>query len=257
MLLHSIIDPGGNMNIQNSMKEIRSFNEANANPALVQKYARYFVEGYDAFGVDGKAAEVQRKQWFTDWSREHDLDWFLDLGDQLVKTGKYEEGWTAMSFIILQVKSIKPETFTRVGAWLDEGGLRNWAHVDTFSSELLSQFLVNQVVPLSAFADWRNSPTKWKRRAVPVTLIKALKLDCQTDELLVFIDPMMGDTEKVVHQGLGWFLREAWKRDRGPVEVFLLKWKDTCARLIIQYATEKMSREEKLRYRKVKSVKTA
>jgi 3-methyladenine DNA glycosylase AlkD len=109
------------------------------------------------------------------------------------------------------------------------------------------------VVPLSAFAGWRSASSKWKRRAVPVTLIKTLKLGYKTGELLAFIDPMMGDTEKVVHQGLGWFLREAWKLDRQPVEAFLLKWKDTCARLIIQYATEKMTKEEKLRYRKVKA----
>jgi hypothetical protein len=31
-----------------------------------------------------------------------------------------------------------------------------------------------------------------------------------------------------------------------------LKWKDTCARLIIQYATEKMTKEEKLGFKKVK-----
>ena len=72
-------------------------------------------------------------------------------------------------------------------------------------------------------------------------------------ELLGFIDPMMGDSEKVVHQGLGWFLREAWKRDPQSVESFLMKWKDTCARLIIQYATEKMNKEEKLRFRKIKT----
>ncbi len=50
---------------------------------------------------------------------------------------------------------------------------------------------------------------------MPVTLIKALKLDYTIPELLAFIDPLMGDGEKVVHQGLGWFLREAWKRDPG------------------------------------------
>jgi 3-methyladenine DNA glycosylase AlkD len=240
------------MDIPQALQEIRAFCVTNANAALVQKYAKYFVEGYDAYGVEGKLIESQRKQWFADWSVEHDLDWFLDLGDRLVKTGKYEEGWIAMGFIILQIKSITPDTLTRLGAWLEEGELRNWAHIDTLSGELLSQFLVRKVVPLSAFIDWHSSPSKWKRRAVPVTLIKALKLDYKTDELLAFLDPMMGDSEKVVHQGLGWFLRETWKRDPEPVEAFLLKWKDTCARLIIQYATEKMTKEEKLGFKKVK-----
>lgn len=240
------------MDIQTATKEIRHFCEANANPDLVKKYARYFVEGYDAFGVDGKLILEQRKQWLADWGKEHDLNWFLDLGDRLVATGKYEEGWIGMAFIIMQVKSITPESFVRVGAWLEDG-LHNWAHVDTLSGDLLSQYLTKEVVPLTAFSDWRKSPSKWKRRAVPVTLIKALKLDYTIPELLAFIDPLMGDGEKVVHQGLGWFLREAWKRDPKPTETFLLNYKDTCARLIVQYATEKMIKEEKLRFRKDKT----
>jgi hypothetical protein len=36
------------------------------------------------------------------------------------------------------------------------------------------------------------------------------------------------------------------------VEVFLLKWKDISARLIFQYATEKMTKENKERFRKSK-----
>ncbi len=71
--------------------------------------------------------------------------------------------------------------------------------------------------------------------------------------MLEFIDPMMMDTEREVHQGLGWFLRECWKKDRNETEKFLLKWKNHCARLIIQYATEKMTKEERLRFRKAKS----
>jgi 3-methyladenine DNA glycosylase AlkD len=241
------------MEIQAALKEIRSFYEAHSDPVLVRKYARFFVEGYDAFGVDGKLSAAQRKIWFEAWHAEHDLGWFLDLGDRLVKTGKWEEGFLAMGFITMQMDAISPATYKRIGAWLDEGGLGNWAAIDTLSGELLPAFLSKKVVSLSAFANWRSASSKWKRRAVPVTLIKTLKIEYKIPDLLAFIDPMMGDTEKVVHQGLGWFLREAWKLDHQTVEAFLLKWKDTCARLIIQYATEKMSKEEKLRFRKVKA----
>ena len=85
---------------------------------------------------------------------------------------------------------------------------------------------------------------------MPVTLIKALKTDIPHTTLLEFINPMMMDKEKVVHQGLGWFLRETWKKRPEQVEVFLLKWKDDCARLIIQYATEKMTKEKKTTFKR-------
>jgi hypothetical protein len=56
-----------------------------------------------------------------------------------------------------------------------------------------------------------------------------------------------------VHQGLGWFLSEAWKIDPAPVEEFLLKYKNSAARLIFQYATEKMTPEGKVRFRRDKA----
>ncbi len=75
-----------------------------------------------------------------------------------------------------------------------------------------------------------------------------------TPALLAFIRPLMLDVERVVHQGLGWFLRETWKKDPVPVEAFLLEWKDQAARLIFQYATEKMTPEQKARFRKTRAV---
>jgi 3-methyladenine DNA glycosylase AlkD len=71
--------------------------------------------------------------------------------------------------------------------------------------------------------------------------------------LLEFLRPLMMDEERVVHQGAGWFLREAWKQDPKPVEAFLLEWKDRAPRLIFQYATEKMTPAARARFRRGKS----
>jgi 3-methyladenine DNA glycosylase AlkD len=64
------------------------------------------------------------------------------------------------------------------------------------------------------------------------------------------IEPLMSDIEKVVQQGTGWFLREAWKQQPGPTEQFLLRYKDTCPRLIVQYATEKMDSDARQRFKR-------
>jgi hypothetical protein len=60
----------------------------------------------------------------------------------------------------------------------------------------------------------------------------------------------MSDREGEVHRGAGGFLREVWKLKREVTEEFLLKWKDSSPGLIFQYACEKMSAEEKLRFKK-------
>jgi len=86
---------------------------------------------------------------------------------------------------------------------------------------------------------------RWKKQ-IPIIG----KITEDYDQLLNFIRPLMLDEERVVHQGLGWFLREAWKKKAEPVEAFLLEWKDSVPRLIFQYATEKMTPENKARFRR-------
>ena len=141
------------------------------------------------------------------------------------------------------------ETFQRIGDWL-EHGVRNWAHSDVICGELLGPCLKKRVASRSAMSSWRESETKWQRRAVPVALLSLLDGSVKTETLLQLVRPLMEDKERVVHPGVGWFLREAWKRDPAPVEAFLMEWKDTAPRLIFQYATEKMTADQKARYRR-------
>lgn len=230
---------------------VRSFCLENANAAHAGKYLRYFKEGYDAYGLEQKQMEKQRTLWLAELKRETDFNGVLDLAEALLVSGKYEETNFAIWFTAAFKKEYTPAVFERLGGWFDRG-FANWAHTDFFCGEVLSRFIVGNVVPIEAFRGWRDSPSKWQRRAVPVSLIKPLKTDIPIESMLDLIEPMMLDAERPVQQGLGWFLREAWKKYPGPVEAFLFRWKDRCGRTIVQYATEKMEKEEKQRFAKEK-----
>jgi len=233
-----------------AVAEVRAFCQANADPAVVKKYSKYFKEGYDGYGVDKEVWKANASWLYEKYRDQLDLAGFLELGNRLFESGKYEEG----SFAILSVKpflaEFTAESFQGVGEWLEKG-VRNWAHTDVICGELLSPCLKSGAVPYSELEGWRESSSKWKRRAVPVALLSLISR-VETSALLSFIRPLMMDPERVVHQGLGWFLREAWKKDPLPVEAFLLEWKDQAARLIFQYATEKMTPEQKARFRRSK-----
>jgi 3-methyladenine DNA glycosylase AlkD len=60
----------------------------------------------------------------------------------------------------------------------------------------------------------------------------------------------MNDPEKPVQQAVGWFLRDAWKVVPKPVEALLLEFVETAPRQIYQTATEKMSPENKVKFRR-------
>jgi 3-methyladenine DNA glycosylase AlkD len=143
-------------------------------------------------------------------------------------------------------------TFDTISGWY-EIGIGNWAHADALGMAILPLFLKKNMITMGDFGDWLKSAWKFKRRSVPVTLIKSLKTHQDYPAIFRFLEPLMEDPEREVHQGMGWFLREAWKKDPLVTETYLMDWKNTAPRLIIQYATEKMAAAHKQKFKKEKN----
>ncbi len=232
--------------------EMVGFCVSNADEAIVTKYSIYFKDGkdgYDAYGVSTALMQAKVKELIDNHSVT--LDLLMQVAPFLLKSGKYEETIFILLLVEKHLKKLTPKHFDDISQWY-EYGIINWAQCDCLCNKIVPWFFLHNLVPLSRLAEWQNSPYRFQRRSVAVPLIKLLK---STDDYLPFfelITPIMMDQERVVHQGLGWFLREAWKKQPVQTEQFLLKWKDHSARLIFQYATERMSKEERLRFRRSK-----
>lgn len=230
--------------------EIRRYCAAHANSKLATRYARYFKEGYEAWGLLDKNHPLwneKQKEWL-DRYRSLGLSGFLKLGELLFASGKYEEGSLAIRFVVSYREKLDVRSFARLGKWF-QAGIRNWAHTDVLCGEVIAPLLQNKRIGWKAPQPWRTSKFKYQRRAVPVAMLGLLKTQKNVRPLLTFLSPLMMDSERVVQQGLGWFLREAWKKHPKPVETFLLEWKDRAPRLIFQYATEKMTATARARFR--------
>lgn len=240
--------------LQSIVLEIRQYCEENRDEARVKKYAKFFTEGWDAYGLSAEAFLEQKEKINRKYEKELTLEDYIQLGDLLVKSGKYEEASFAIRLIDIFKDQFQNNHFQEIGSWLEKG-ICNWGHTDVLCGEVLASFLEKGIAAMDDLSSWRESSSKWKRRAVPVALINSAKAAKDIKPLLAFIEPLMYDEERFVHQGLGWFLREAWKVHPKPVEAFLLKHKDTAPRKIYQYATEKMSKEEKERFRAAKKKK--
>lgn len=228
-------------------EDIRKYCQANADEAIVKKYSKYFKEGYDAYGLTKQKYEDKVESILDDKSVNMKL--ILTTSKLLVKSGKYEETSFAIRLLKEFSEQFTADTFTEIGKWF-EIGIGNWAHTDVLCGHLISKFFERNIIKLYDLSDWRTAKNKYQRRAVPVAMIDLLKTTKDFKPLFTFIEPLMIDDEKKVQQGLGWFLREAWKIKRKETESFLLKWKNKAGRTIFQYATEKMTAEEKKRFRK-------
>ena len=229
--------------------EIRNWCKAHADEAIVAKYARYFKEGYDGYGIPTNDFRDKIKALLV--SKSLTLETVIEASNDLISSKMFEEPSFAISLLKGFHKQWTPGTFSTIEHWFSTG-IRNWAHTDAVCGELLGPMMIKGLVSMKDFTIWRDSEFKFQRRAVPVSQIKPMKKKPVMKPDLDFIDPMMMDNERVLHQGLGWFLREMWRIDPQPVEVFLEKWKEDAARLIFQYATEKMTQEQRLLYRRTK-----
>lgn len=238
------------MNAEELKKSILDYCEANRNDANVIKYSKFFKDknfigyGLTAPQIHGFVKDLLKV-------KKVPFDAVLEASESLLKSDMSEHITIALLLINGFGKQYTKSVFQEIDKWYGFT-IHNWAHADTLGMMVLPQFLKYNVVTYKDFKPWITSKYKFQRRSVPVTLIKLLKSKTVDDfnPIFNFLERLMTDPEREVHQGMGWFLREAWKLKPEPTEAFLLKWKDKAPRLIINYATEKMSKDEKQRFKK-------
>ena len=231
------------------IQEIKSYCLANANAERLKTSQRFFKEEFVGYGLTAPQIYSKVKEMLK--SGGFDLKTIQEAAPILMNGRMFEE--ISMGLLLLDGlwKQFTPETFQTINNWFSFS-INNWAHADTLGMLILPRFLDKKILEMNDFSPWLDSPYKFQRRCVPVTLIKHMKKTRQVMPSILFVEKLMTDPEREVHQGMGWFLREAWKISSAETESFLEKYKDTAPRLIIQYACEKMTVENKLRFRKTK-----
>jgi 3-methyladenine DNA glycosylase AlkD len=235
--------------VEKIRRDIQNFLKKNGSRLIVEKYARYFKEGYDPYGVPPEKMSAKTREWFKACQEKLSIRQITDLCEELMKSGKYEETSIAIAFMRMLREHYSKSLFNAMGRWFEKY-IVNWAHCDGACSEVLYPFIADRIVDFKDLLKWVDSSSKWRRRAVPVTMVTVVSKTGNVAQALQASRKLMLDPERVVHQGVGWLLRESWKKSPKKVEDFLYRWKDQAPRLIIQYATEKIDKEKRKRFRR-------
>ena len=239
------------MNTAKIQAEVNAFMKAHGSREVIEKYSRFFKEGYDPYGVPAEILFQYRKDFITKHETKLSLPEFLKLGGEFMASAKYEVKGMAHAIARRFADEIGRGHLAEMMTWFEHNH-NNWAICDEFSADAFPVMLKGGKVEVRDFESWRSSSARWTRRVSIVSLIKPMKAEKKVKRYLEFAEPMMGEAERVVHQGIGWFLREAWKIETAPTEKLLLKYKNTAARLIYQTACEKMDQAGKERFRRDK-----
>ncbi|MCK9557085.1 MAG: DNA alkylation repair protein [Candidatus Cloacimonetes bacterium] len=206
------------------------------NPEKAIQNMRNFSEGYDAFGIDDEEIKILRDRILDEYDLSpRDL---ADFGLILLKSGKYEFGTLAIFLIKKHRPRLDPYIRERVKEWLDTA-VENWAHADLLGIKILPVLFELELTDLQSFSSWRDSPSKWTRRAAITSLIW-LRKAFPAEDVLRFIEPVLNDKEHVVQQAICWLLKDLWNKAGEPVEEFLETHKNDMNRTTLKQVTATM-----------------
>jgi 3-methyladenine DNA glycosylase AlkD len=141
-------------------------------------------------------------------------------------------------------KHFTEETFYLFEKWVNKY-VHNWAHCDDLSSHLIGEVVDMHPKFINNLIKWTKSKNRWVRRSSAVSLVVHARHGKYLKEIFKISEKLMQDKDDMVQKGVGWLLKEASKKHEKEVVKFLLKWKNKTSRLVLRYATEKVSYKNK------------
>ncbi len=212
-----------------------------ADPANVAAIRRFFKETVDPYGLraaDLNALIRSTGQRIAGWPvAERNR-----LCTELLKSGRFEEGQIALVVYRRFRRSCGRCEFKLFERWLDRY-VTNWAHCDGLAMHLLDAAIGNEADLAEELPEWTRSPNRWKRRAAAVALVRSGRYGRHRELIGRVAALLREDSDPMVQKAVGWLLKESYRSH--PREVVRLLRRDAWPRLVLRYAAEKMTEEDR------------
>ena len=124
--------------------------------------------------------------------------------------------------------------------------VNNWDLVDLSCYPLLGEWLLDKDRSL-LYELARSGKTLWEQRIGIVSTMTFIRHG-ELDDTFAIADILLHHPHDLIHKAVGWLLREAGKRDRAALEVFLEpRWR-SMPRTMLRYAIEKFPDDARRNY---------
>lgn len=228
------------MNQEEAVLKIRKDLKASVDLKYKEGECRYFKEKIKPIGVRSAVVGEITQKYFLLLKKEWKYEDFVKLGERLLKDGWFEEIGIAFSFMERLSDQFTEESFYLFEDWLNKY-VSNWANCDYLSNHLIGDVVEKYPKYIDDLMKWTKSKNRWVRRSSAVSLIIPAKKGLFLKEIFRISERLMQDEDEMVQKGVGWLLKEASRKHEDEVVKFLLKWKSKTSRLVLRYATEKVS----------------
>ncbi len=120
--------------------------------------------------------------------------------------------------------------------------INNWDLVDTSAPGVLGKWLEDK--DRSILYQLASGQLLWENRIAMVATLHFIR-NKETEDVLKLSKLFLSHPHDLMHKATGWMLREAWKRNPGPIEKFLQIHKLQMPRTMLRYAIEKMPKSQR------------
>lgn len=171
--------------------------------------------------------------------------------EKLLESPYHEARVGAVSIMDFQVRS-KKATEERRKELFDlyirrHDRINNWDFVDRAAPRVVGGYLADK--PRDILYTLARSKNTWERRTAIVSTLYFIKLG-ELDDAFKIAELLLNDDQELVLKAVGWALRSAGDEDKRQLLDFLDKNSFAMPRTLLGYATEKLTAEEKRRYKK-------
>ncbi len=128
-------------------------------------------------------------------------------------------------------------------------GVNNWDLVDLTADKIVGKHLLDK--PRDVLYKLSQSKNLWERRIAIVSTFAFIRNN-DFEDTLKLSEMLMNDDHELLHKACGWMLREVGKRDEKLLLKFLESNASKMPSIMRSYATERLSAEQKLRFKKKK-----
>ncbi len=203
------------------------------------------------FGYGHKISDIEKITKTVHMKYQCSYEEALTVCKNLVSSNVHEEKFSGIFFLNHFKSNFNQATIDMFEHQLSKY-CDTWAFCDTSCIRVIGPFLGkknNQQLAEKTIEEWFNSENLWVRRASMVILLKIVMIKKEFDENYVFelVEKMVNYQEDYIHKGIGWLLKTCSKYKPDVIYEYLMKNKTRFPRLILRYASEKLSKEKRTR----------
>ncbi len=231
------------LQIEKIKENIISFLKEKADPERQQITRRFFPEPVFCYGV--RLPEVRKfcRRLGRETIPANSQREIIRLAEDLLAEKELESRMAGIFLLAARSRNLRVEDLEIFERWFKPGHLDNWALIDTFSLEIISQIVLTDSKAGERVKTWILSKNPFMKRAGLVALIKPLrKNNKMVRPVLQMVLEALGRStadDGLVAKAAGWLLREAGKVSPRELENFLLRNGRSLPRVTIRYALEK------------------